>query len=144
MEPELQSLRDKFGDTLCNYSYERCTNHEHIHFKKGEQDNIRKFQALRDCKLYNTKANLIGEYMELVKQYGLIVLFGEVFPPAALMSCICNFIQMKSQINNFQYSRRFRAEVGSGIGSFMDCFDIITKFSVFSNVGILFWTSKYI
>ena len=24
----------------------------------------------------------------------------------------------------------------------MDCLDIITKFAVFSNVGILFWTSK--
>lgn len=50
---------------------------------------------------------------------------------------------MKSQINNFKYTRRFKAEVGNGIGSFMDCLEILTQLSVISNCALLFWTSKY-
>jgi hypothetical protein len=50
---------------------------------------------------------------------------------------------MVSQINNFKYTRRFKAEVGNGIGTFMDCLDILTKISVMSNCALLFWTSKY-
>ena len=50
---------------------------------------------------------------------------------------------MKSQINNMKYTRRFKAEVGNGIGSFMDCIEILTKISIMSNCALLFWTSKY-
>lgn len=50
---------------------------------------------------------------------------------------------MKSQINNFKYTRRFKAEVGNGIGTFMDCIEILTQLSVISNCALLFWTSKY-
>lgn len=81
--------------------------------------------------------------MELVAQFGFISLFSEIFPPASLCSFICNFIQMKSQINNFKYTRRFKAEVGNGIGTFMDCIEILTKISIMSNCALLFWTSKY-
>ena len=81
--------------------------------------------------------------MELVAQFGFISLFSEIFPPASLFSFICNFIQMKSQINNFKYTRRFKAEVGNGIGTFMDCIEILTKISIMSNCALLFWTSKY-
>lgn len=50
---------------------------------------------------------------------------------------------MKSQINNFKYTRRFKAEVGNGIGSFMECIEILTQLSVISNCALLFFTSKY-
>ena len=50
---------------------------------------------------------------------------------------------MKSQINNFRYSRRFKAEVGNGIGTYMECIEILTRLSVMSNCALLFWTSKY-
>jgi hypothetical protein len=42
-----------------------------------------------------------------------------------------------------KYTRRFKAEVGNGIGSFMDCLEILTKISIMSNCAMLFWTSKY-
>lgn len=50
---------------------------------------------------------------------------------------------MKGQIGNMKYTRRFKAEVGNGIGSFMDCLEILVKISVMSNCAMLFWTSKY-
>jgi hypothetical protein len=50
---------------------------------------------------------------------------------------------MKGQIGNMKYTRRFKAEVGNGIGSFMDCLEILTKISIMSNCAMLFWTSKY-
>lgn len=50
---------------------------------------------------------------------------------------------MKSQINNFKYTRRFKAEVGNGIGSFMECIEILVQLSVMSNCALLFFTSKY-
>lgn len=50
---------------------------------------------------------------------------------------------MKGQISNMKYTRRFKAEVGNGIGSFMDCVEILTKISIMSNCAMLFWTSKY-
>lgn len=50
---------------------------------------------------------------------------------------------MKGQIGNMKYTRRFKAEVGNGIGSFMDCLEILTRLSIMSNCAMLFWTSKY-
>ena len=93
--------------------------------------------------LLGTKANIIGDYMELVTQFGFICLFSEVFPPAALCSFICNFIKMKKQISDFKFTRRFKAEVSNGIGTFMDCLQILTQISIMSNCALLFWTSRY-
>jgi len=70
------------------------------------------------------------------------VLFSEIFPPAALFSLICNNIQISSQINNFTYERRFKAEISNGIGEFMNCLEILVKFSIISNMGTLFFTSR--
>ena len=57
------------------------------------------------------------------------------------MSIIQNIITLNSQVDNMSYSRRFKAEVSNGIGQFMDCLDILTKFSVMTNCLIIFFTS---
>lgn len=44
-------------------------------------------------------------------------------------------------INNFNYSRRYKAEVSAGIGYFANCIDILTKLSVMTNCLIIFFTS---
>jgi hypothetical protein len=46
------------------------------------------------------------------------------------------------KIKNLEYGRRFRAEVGNGIGAFMDCLDILTKVSIWTNIGGIYFTSK--
>ena len=53
---------------------------------------IRQFQAERSNILMAEKPNVLDQYMELVIQFGYIVLFSEVFPLGALMSLISNAI----------------------------------------------------
>ena len=53
---------------------------------------IRKYQALKNFKLVGDKPNILEYYMEIVCQYGFIVLFSSIFPPAALMSSISNWV----------------------------------------------------
>ena len=64
-------------------------------------------------------SRVLDDYMELILQFGFIVLFSSVFPLAAALSFLTNTIQMKSQINNFQYTKRYKAEVSDGIGTFV-------------------------
>lgn len=67
--------------------------------------------------------NILLFYEELVKQFGYIVLFSGVFPLASLMSYVSNGIQIRSQIANLQYQRRFKAEVSNGIGNWLGCLE---------------------
>ena len=103
---------------------------------------MRRYQTLRDTALGTGKTNILDNYMELIIQYGFIVLFSTVFPPAALLSCFTNYIIIRSSMNNFTYIRRFKAEVSNGIGNFMDCFEILTKLSIITNCGTIFYTSR--
>ena len=80
---------------------------------------IRQFQAERSNILMAEKPNILDAYMELIIQFGYVVLFSEVFPLGALMSFISNGIQQRSQLTNMQYQRRFKPEVGNGIGNWM-------------------------
>lgn len=59
-------------------------------------DSFREYQAMRDFNMMKEKPDILANYMELVVQFGYIVLFSEVFPLAAFMSIISNYIQMKS------------------------------------------------
>lgn len=104
----------------------------------------RRYQARRDLLLDASGAGVIDCYMELVVQFGFITLFSEVFPLAAMFSLFSNNIQINSQINNFTYERRIKAEVSNGIGAFMNCLEIIVKFGIISNIGTLFFTSNTI
>ena len=45
-------------------------------------------------------------------------------------------------MRNLSYVRRFKAEVSNGIGSFMHCFEILTKLSIITNCGTIFFTSR--
>lgn len=126
IQPKIDKLDEQFKDTLAKYKKDSLTPIEDVHCKKGDELSIRRYQAMKNDALYNEKANIIGDYMELIAQFGFIALFSEVFPPASLCSFVCNFIQMASQINNFKYTRRFKAEVGNGIGTFMECIEILT------------------
>ena len=108
---------------------------------QAEKKTIRRYQTLRDAMLGVGKGDIVDNYMQLIVQFGFIVLFGGVFAPAALLSSFTNFIQIASQMRNFSYSRRFKAEVSNGIGSFTNCLELLTKLSVITNSLILFFTS---
>ena len=102
----LDELRYKFKDTLNKFLQKEDQITERTLFDKidgglgkidveneEEEDlSIRRFQALRSLTLSDEMPNILEQYMELVIQFGYIVLFAEVFPLGAVMSLISNYI----------------------------------------------------
>ena len=80
-------------------------------------------------------------HKELVKQFGYIVLFSAVFPLASFMSYISNGIQIRSQITNLKYQRRFKAEVSNGIGSWLGRLETLSNLSIIFNCASIYFTS---
>jgi hypothetical protein len=52
----------------------------------------RHYQALRDYSLFAYQASVLENYMELVIQFGYVILFGQIFPLGALFSMASNEI----------------------------------------------------
>ena len=100
------------------------------------------YQVKRDLAMFSDPPNILLYYEELVKQFGYIVLFSNVFPLASLMSFISNGIQVTSQIKNLTYLRRFRAEPSNGLGSWMDCLENLCQYSIIANCMSVYLTSK--
>lgn len=103
---------------------------------------IRLYQIKRDLVLDPNPPDIINNYMELVVQFGFIVLFSVVFPLAAPLSLIANLIQLDTQKQNMIYSRRFKAEIANGIGPWLEILSVISKIAVIVNMGCLFFTSS--
>lgn len=58
-------------------------------------------------------------------QFGYIVMFAPGFPLAPLFSILCNFLEMKTNIDNFAfYSKRFQAKGADGIGSWKSIIEV--------------------
>ena len=94
MKPKMDKLDDEYKETLEMYASNSLTPVDQVKCEKGDLKSIRAYQAFKNDTLYDTKADIIGEYMNLVTQFGFITLFSEIFPPASLCSFVCNFIQM--------------------------------------------------
>jgi anoctamin-7 len=66
------------------------------------------------------------KYSEMMIQLGYIVMFAQVFPLAPFFSIICNFIEIKSNMDMLAYySVRFQAEGSSGIGVWKNITEVI-------------------
>lgn len=52
----------------------------------------RLYQGIRDYFLMENDFNIMESYMELVIQYGYVIMFGQIFPLAALLSMISNHV----------------------------------------------------
>ena len=63
---------------------------------QNNHDMIRRFQSVRDGSLGKGKGNILDNYMQLIVQYGYIVLFSSTFPLASVMSIIQNIITLNS------------------------------------------------
>jgi len=63
---------------------------------QNNQNMIRRFQSVRDGSLGKGKGNILDNYMQLIVQYGYIVLFSSTFPLASVMSIIQNIITLNS------------------------------------------------
>ena len=153
----LDELKFKFRNTLNKYLPKEDQIVEQTLFDKldggglnqvqdelddNEDLSIRRFQALRSHTLSDEIPSILECYMELVIQFGYIVLFAGVFPLGAVMSLISNYIQIMSQVGNLQYTRRFKSEVSSGIGSWMMCLETLAQLSIITNCATVYFTSK--
>jgi hypothetical protein len=102
------------------------------------------YQALRDFSLYRKESHVHEDYMELVTQFGYVILFGQIFPLAALFSVLTNQIQIRSQAVNLNYMGRTKPEVADGIGSWIKCLEFISHMNVVTNCVMIFYTHKSI
>lgn len=59
---------------------------------KSDDLSYRRYQSVRSYNLMEEKPEMLECYMELVVQYGYIVLFSVVFPLASLLSLVSNGI----------------------------------------------------
>ena len=59
---------------------------------KSTDLSLRRYQAVRSYNLMDEKPEMLEYYLELVVQFGYIVLFSEVFPLAAFLSLLSNGI----------------------------------------------------
>jgi len=73
-----------------------------------------------------TESNvLVMKYSEIIIQLGYIVLFAPAFPMAPFFSMMCNFIEIKNNLNNLSfYSKRFHAKAAPGIGSWLGIIEV--------------------
>lgn len=93
IKPKLQRLNQQYAATIKEYQFDP----KEAPMKAGrkeatENPSIREYQAIRDLTLAPGGAGVLDCYMELVAQFGFIVLFSEIFPPAALFSLLSNNI----------------------------------------------------
>ena len=66
IQPKLDKLNEEFKETLAKYKKNSLTPVDEIVCKRGDPMSIRRYQCLKNDALYNEKANIIGDYMELV------------------------------------------------------------------------------
>ena len=83
---------------------------------------------------------VFNNYKELIQQFGYISMFSGIFPFASFFSYIANEIQIKSQIENLQYQRRFKAQTTDGIGNWQGCLELLCNVSIVSNCCLVAFT----
>ena len=84
----------------------------------------------------------IKENMELVVQFGYVILFGQIFPLAAFFSMLSNHLQIKIQAHNTRITRRGKPEIAISIGTWIDCLEFLGKINVVTNTVMLFFTFR--
>lgn len=66
MKPKIDKLNDEFKETLEMYQPNSLTPIDEVNCEKNDTKSIRCYQAFKNATLYDIKADVIGEYMNLV------------------------------------------------------------------------------
>nr|CAB3221886.1 anoctamin-10-like [Phallusia mammillata] len=85
------------------------------------------------------------DYLELWLQFGYVVLFSCVYPPAALFALLNNIVEERSDA--FKMSNVFRRPFGyrtSGIGAWQTAFQALSYLAVISNLALIFNSPKFL
>lgn len=78
----------------------------------------------------------LGEYLELVIQYGFVTLFVAVFPLAPLLALLNNWLEIR--LDAYKYvvtTRRAVAERAQDIGAWYSILELVSKLAVVTNVS---------
>ncbi|KAL1462346.1 hypothetical protein WDU94_014186 [Cyamophila willieti] len=103
-------------------------------------------QWLEDLKLneWGTR-ELFPEYLEMIVQYGFVVLFIIAFPLAPLLALINNIFEIRLDAQKFlKYYRRPVPHRATNIGIWYEILDVVAQFGVISNAIIIAFTSNFI
>lgn len=103
-------------------------------------------QWLEDFKLldWGTRG-LYPEYLEMILQYGFIVLFVSAFPLAPLFALINNIFETRLDAQKFlKYYRRPVPHRATNIGIWFRILDVVAKLAIISNAVIIAFTSNFI
>lgn len=103
-------------------------------------------QWLEDFKLldWGTRG-LYPEYLEMILQYGFVVLFVSAFPLAPLFALINNIFETRLDAQKFlKYYRRPVPHRATNIGIWFRILDVVAKLAIISNAVIIAFTSNFI
>uniref|UniRef100_A0A7S1U8V0 Anoctamin transmembrane domain-containing protein n=1 Tax=Phaeomonas parva TaxID=124430 RepID=A0A7S1U8V0_9STRA len=85
------------------------------------------------------------DYLEMVIEFGYITLFASAFPLASLVSFLCNFVEMKSDLYKVcNVYRRPPARWHFGIGPWLDVLKALAALSVATNCFLFSFSSEQI
>uniref|UniRef100_A0A915HV67 Anoctamin n=1 Tax=Romanomermis culicivorax TaxID=13658 RepID=A0A915HV67_ROMCU len=85
------------------------------------------------------------EYMEMMVQFGYVVLFAPAFPLAAFICFLNNLVEIRIDATNFVTAFRRPLPVRvSGLKIWRSCLNVIVKLSVLCNAAFIAFTSEII
>jgi len=62
------------------------------------------------------KADTMSEYIYLITQFGIVVIFNLAFPLVSVFSLVSVYLKLKSIQREVAYKRRIEPEISFGIG----------------------------
>lgn len=99
-------------------------------------------QVMYNSELKDEELETEDEYMDIVLQFGLIVMFSSVFPLASALSCMKNGIRLYMLTKDNMNNRRTMPRISIGIGQFLYMIQVLCHISIVSNMSIVYFTSS--
>lgn len=82
---------------------------------------------------------VINYFMESMIDFGYISLFSAAFPIGPAISMIMNILEIRMKIITYLYVyRKPSAEKAAGIGDWLDIWEALSTFGIFSNFALLY------
>lgn len=90
---------------------------------------------------YEKEADINGQLMDVVMQFGYVTFFSTVFPLAAFVMLMLNLMTLNTISMEIDLKRRSLPSVSVGIGVFITMLEFISQAAVAINVALAYFTS---
>lgn len=80
-------------------------------------------------------------YMDILKQFGYVAMFTQVFPLAGILAFIERLLALSLMLCNFSFQRRMEPSISMGAGIFLTLLEMMGFISVFVNTALIYFTS---